>query len=378
MDQRDQLLRLTQLLLSAPGSTEGWQAFLTDLCDVLGGSGANFIAHDFVDQTGSVAVTATTPFEAVALYQQHWHQFDPWAHSAGTARLSSGSAVTGDQLISRQEFERTAFYNDFGRHYDVFQCLDGVIEASPQAISVISVNRTNRQRFDTKDSALLVALLPSLQRALQIHRRVAGAELMAARTMDVLDRLPHSVILVSSSGTVVAKNRAADETLRAQDGLTIDHGELRASTVALTARLRSLLDTAVRISQGITLAGNSMALALPRPSGRRPLSVMIAPLPARRPVLTSNPAVVALFVRDPDVTPAPDAATIRAILGLTPGEAELVRCLLLGLSLEQAALLLGLQLDTIRKRIKAVFEKTGTHRQAELVTLVLNSVSVAQ
>jgi DNA-binding CsgD family transcriptional regulator len=376
MDQRDQLLRLTQQLLSAPGSGEGWHVFLADLCDVLGGSCASFISHALNDRKASVAVTARTPVEAVGLYQDYWHHHDPWARRAAITRLSAGTVVTGDQLIPRHNFEQTEFCNDFGRHYDILQCITGVIEASPDTISVISINRSNRTRFDAHDGALLSTLLPSLQRALNIHRRLAGAELMAANAMDVLDRLPHGVVLVSSAGTVLATNRGADAILKARDGLTLEHGELKASTVALTHQIRSQLETAVRISKGTTLDGRSGMLALPRPSRRRPLSLIFAPLPERRTVLTSNPAVAVVFVRDPDATPAPEAAAIRAILGLTPGEAELVRCLVSGLSLEHAAVVLGLQIDTVRKRIKRVFEKTGTHRQGELVSLVLNSVRV--
>lgn len=39
MDRRDLLFRLTERLLAVPGSHEGWQAFLLDLCDALRGFG---------------------------------------------------------------------------------------------------------------------------------------------------------------------------------------------------------------------------------------------------------------------------------------------------------------------------------------------------
>jgi DNA-binding CsgD family transcriptional regulator len=253
----------------------------------------------------------------------------------------------------------------------------GLIEASPEAVSGISVNRSERQvSFDAEDTALLTLLMPSLKRALQIHRCLTGAELMAANAMDVLDRLPHGVLLVSAGAVVLSTNRAADEILRARDGLTIDRGELRASAVALTTQLRSALEAAVRTAQGLAIDAKSTAFTLPRPSGRRALSVVIAPLPARA-AMMSGPAAVAMFVSDPERSPVPDIATLRAVFGLTPAEAELVRCLLSGLNLEQAAGRLGVQVGTVRKRLKVVFEKTDTHRQADLVKLVMSSLAGA-
>src|SRR5215510_977061 len=123
MDRRDVLFKLTERLLAAPGSQEGWQAFVLDLCDALQGSAANFISHDRATNTASVAVTARTDFEAIRLYSQHWHAADPWAHSPVISHRPSGAVIIGDELIPHSQMTRTSFYNDFARHYDVVRCL---------------------------------------------------------------------------------------------------------------------------------------------------------------------------------------------------------------------------------------------------------------
>src|SRR5687767_5640662 len=72
MARHDVQLALVQDLLAAPGSTEGWSAFLLRLCDALGGSAASFISHEFgVNGTG-ISVTARTDPEALSAYQEHW------------------------------------------------------------------------------------------------------------------------------------------------------------------------------------------------------------------------------------------------------------------------------------------------------------------
>lgn len=137
MDHRDLALSLVQDLLAAPGSQEGWHDFLLHLCQALDGSGSNFIAHDFASNEGTVALTARTAPEAVAIYQQHWHQFDPWAHHPAVGGMTVGTVLTGEQLITRHDMNRTPFYNDFGRQYDVFawwdssNCRPRLCRASP-------------------------------------------------------------------------------------------------------------------------------------------------------------------------------------------------------------------------------------------------------
>jgi len=44
-----------------------------------------------------------------------------------------------------------------------------------------------------------------------------------------------------------------------------------------------------------------------------------------------------------------------------------------GITLDEASARLGLRVETVRTRLKTIFEKTDTHRQADLVRLVLLS-----
>lgn len=377
MNSCDVQLSLVQALLAAPGSRQGWEAFLSELRSAVHGSAAKFIAHSLEsadDVSANVSVTVQTDPSAVTDYEQYWCRYDPW-RIVMSPRVQPGTVFIGDGLIDPAQMTRTAFHNEFAVRYETTQCLAGILEASPGRISNISVNRSERgRRFDQADADLLRALMPHIGRALEVHRRLCGAELLALRASALLDRLPHGVILISQSGEVLLTNRAADAILRTNDGLTIDRGELRAATPAVTSRLRAVLNTAMRTRRGEALDGRT-TLALPRRSGRRPISVLVAPLPAGYSVLADAEPAAAIFISDPECVAGPDAGTIRALLGLTVAESELVQQLVSGLSLEEAAAQLGLKAQTVRSRLKVVFQKTHTHRQAELVRLVLTSVA---
>lgn len=55
---------------------------------------------------------------------------------------------------------------------------------------------------------------------------------------------------------------------------------------------------------------------------------------------------------------------------LTPAEARLAALLATGCSLEDAGDALGITRETARSRIKAIFQKTDTNRQGQLVALL--------
>ncbi len=89
-----------------------------------------------------------------------------------------------------------------------------------------------------------------------------------------------------------------------------------------------------------------------------------APLPARevRAFLTLN----ALGPK-----PGPPAAILARTFCLTPSEAKLACVIARGASPYVAARELNISRETARNQLKAVFAKTGTHRQSELVALLL-------
>lgn len=70
----------------------------------------------------------------------------------------------------------------------------------------------------------------------------------------------------------------------------------------------------------------------------------------------------------------PQAAFLKCRFDLTPAEARIVLRLVAGDLLRCAANALGITYETVRTHLKAVFQKTGTCRQAELVIVVMRAM----
>jgi DNA-binding CsgD family transcriptional regulator len=72
-----------------------------------------------------------------------------------------------------------------------------------------------------------------------------------------------------------------------------------------------------------------------------------------------------------EVADAPTTQSLEARFGLTRAEARVVKLLTEGRSMKALAEELGVSLETARTHAKRAMQKTDTHRQAELVSLVL-------
>ena len=84
---------------------------------------------------------------------------------------------------------------------------------------------------------------------------------------------------------------------------------------------------------------------------------------------------VAVFVRNAEGKVDPPVRLAQQLFQLTPAETALAIQMANGLSLEEAAELLGIRRNTARAHLRSIFSKTGVRRQTELVRLFLNSVA---
>jgi DNA-binding CsgD family transcriptional regulator len=84
-----------------------------------------------------------------------------------------------------------------------------------------------------------------------------------------------------------------------------------------------------------------------------------------------NEPLVIVYVRDPDRPEETRTEVLQRLYGLAPSQARLAELLATGRSLKAAAKVLGITLVSARQYLKLILQKTGTHRQAELVRKIL-------
>ena len=109
-------------------------------------------------------------------------------------------------------------------------------------------------------------------------------------------------------------------------------------------------------------------MALVRP-GKGPLNILVSPIsPADR--LPPGNAAAAIFLDDPELHPVIPEEVLRMLFGLSAAEARLAVRILNGNSTSEAAELGQVSRETVKSQLSAVFHKTGTRRQGELIRLL--------
>ena len=81
---------------------------------------------------------------------------------------------------------------------------------------------------------------------------------------------------------------------------------------------------------------------------------------------------------DPEDCPQPSFGILNQVFGLTRTEARIATYVLCGQTVQELAESTGVSVGTVRSQMKAIFEKTQTHRQAELVGLLTRLALIAE
>jgi DNA-binding CsgD family transcriptional regulator/PAS domain-containing protein len=215
--------------------------------------------------------------------------------------------------------------------------------------------------------------VPHLRRTVRIQARHGGAQQAHLALGEVVDRLPTGVLLLDAQRRVVVRNQAAERILALDDGFGIDRNGVSAADARENAELQKLIADALGAEAGHETAARGFAV-ISRPSGKRDFALMVSPLLSHREDSASSDIVAVLFVVDPEGGVPPVPEVLAQLYSLTHSEAEIVRLLSMGFSLEEAAQSRGVSINTARSHLKHAFSKTGTSRQGELVRLIVAGV----
>jgi DNA-binding CsgD family transcriptional regulator len=150
------------------------------------------------------------------------------------------------------------------------------------------------------------------------------------------------------------------------DDIRVDDGRLALRDRAATVTVAGLLDQ-VRASPETADLGAAPIIV--RRGGRPYLLIRVLPIR----VAASGAflgAFVLLILTDLRTKSGLDPVIIGRAFGLTRAEARLATLVAGGMAPDAAARTLGISRGTTRAQLKAVFAKTETHRQSELLALL--------
>jgi len=376
----DVAFSLVDRIYEAAVDPDRWQQFLVELSEAFGGA-AGLLALQLPDSPRPPHYYLVHLREELhPILERHYARGTPWGQLHETPCFRERFVRSSEELskiFSDRDPKRSDFYTEWMEPEGLAP--EGPVahhfgeEGGVPVAAVALYRRVGGRRFTDDDLRLGDLLVPHLARAFRLYRRFGGAQHERLAMAEVMNRLAVGVMLVDREGRPIIRNRTADRLIASNDGLSISAGRLRAATPSDDAVLQRLLAEAIA---GRRPSGRrERGMAISRPSDKRAFPVLIAPLLESEPGDAAEDAVASVIFGDPDERQAISPAVIRTFYDLTPAEAEIVALLVDGASLEEAAKRRGVAVNTVRSQLKAVFAKTDTRRQGELVRLVLTGAA---
>lgn len=369
----DGLLGVVEEIYGSALDPGRWPDALERVAELTGSQHAHFfIADSHTLIPFLAAVGHSMPADLLHEFHTYYQALDPRTETG--LRLPAGVFYPDSRLCDPTAFERSEFYNDFYRRCGSRWMAGAMLERTDTCTSGFAVVRTpGQQRFERRDVRLLELLRPHLTQAARIHWRLAEQGRQVVLDLAAFDHLTLGIVLLDAWGRPIRWNRAASEILSAGDGLRLGLRGLKAASRRADAALQQALAAASTAARG-ERAGAPAALAIERPSLERPYEVLVAPLPARShadPLAhLENASGMLVLITDPAASPELPAALVARLHRLTPAEARVAVALSSGRSLTEIAEASGYTREAARGHLKQIFQKTGTHRQAELVVLL--------
>ena len=353
-----------------------WPGLLDRLSDATNNDGITVFLADKPGVPSAATCSSVDPGFRSAWSDYYW-KIDPWCQIEDAGDRTGGLRLASDDF-SASELAMSECYNDLWLARGFSDGFSAMYQWSDVGnfSGVTGLRRSDRGEYTREDIVVLRALSGHLQQALAVDQTLRGVRRNTEHLSEALDHFPTGVIVLDERGQVIRTNRAADEILSARDGLSSSREGLRAAHPQQARQLARLIRDALQTSNGEGLETGG-ALALERPSGGRALSVLVNPIGSIGASLADSQAGAIVFVSDQGKRRQLPTRTLSALWELTPAEARLTARLAAGLDLAEAANEMTVEVSTARQYLKRVFQKTGTHRQPELVLLVARALETA-
>jgi DNA-binding CsgD family transcriptional regulator len=347
-----------------------WVPVLEKTAGFVRGPASALVAHDPSSQSGGFYYSWGDDPRYSQLYFEKYVKLNPTL--AHMAIMRAGEVHSISTVLPFDEFRQTRLYTEWAKPQGYGDATLAVLEKSSMTTVHVTVTHFDRDSpVGDEFRHRMGLLLPHLRRAVAIARIVELHKIEAAMLADAVDTISAGVALVADEGRIVRVNGAARVMLEARDLVREDHGILSASSPEAREALRDAIAGAG--SGEIAARGRRAAVALLSRDGERYVAhVLPLTAGARREARLRYAATAAVFIH----RAAPDGLTpVEAIsqhFQLTPAELRVLVAIVEVGGVPEVASVLGISETTVKTHLRHLFEKTDTHRQADLVKLVAN------
>lgn len=365
---------LIQQIYAAAYDPNQWVQVMEALSEAVGGLRGCLTRIDLETGAGVEAILMRSDPKWVDAYAQHFGAVNVFKLTNGQhdpAAADTKPIATDEDCLSREDYARSEYYNDFMRPQDVDRSLFIRLGRVGSVASTINIGRRTGQAFEQADLDFAARLQPHMVRAYEISRRIERPLGLMKSLSEALQASSHPLFLVDRDGSLLFANGRAEALLRGPCALTVMNGRLTPRNADAARRFEQLV--ALAANRDAARRGGSMSV--PGIDGCSTLALRTAPLPLDHGDVYRASAPVLVSVTDLEAPLAAPDGELQDLFGLTAAEVRLAAAMFEGLTLAEAAERFGLSVNTVRFQLARIFDKTGVSRQAELVKLMMRLAS---
>lgn len=376
----ENLSNLLHLLYQAPGDDQAWSDFITQFTRHMGAEQGLFVHIDSQNKNTNLANTYNLEEGYIRSYEDYYQFLNPYIALSLCERPKQGTYGLLGQLIPDNKVKRTEFYNDYVLPQNLTVC--NAIMLTPfesgAVHTSIALHYEKNNDGEHVDDALKTCklIMPHLQNALRLHRKIHGLQTRLHSLNDAIDKTPFGLILLDSKLNILETNALANKLIFQNDGLAINNQKLCTPLPAQTNRLYRLLVSVLENRLGNPISTNN-TFHVTRKSGRLPYELMVAPILEQKDYCSWADCAIAIFINDPDLLNPSIDQVLKHLYGLTTAETQVTAQLIKGSSSQEICKSLQIGKETFKSHLKRIFKKTDTHKQSELVSFVLRSSALA-
>lgn len=375
---------LLGLIYEGPSEAVPWLSFAEALRIRLGARNVIITLHHVNNDGSDVYVMASIPDDPVdwaaveATYRTEFMENDPLRPSS----MEPGQITTIGPV--KEGSRKYSFLQKLGLSQSLRLCV-----AEPGGVrcwvDVIRSLEHPDPSFSLADMALLRQLLPHITRAVGLYARLKRQEIEKTIYESMVDHFALGCILLNDQRDVLHINRVAASIISDWPGISVRQNRLqlgeREAQSALNDAMTAVIAIRGKASSASALPGGELVRLGDCQS--KLLGLLVYPAPLLHYYQGGQAPCAVVYLSD--LTASLDAlrptqthslSRIGQLFRLTRQEATLALLLAYGNTITQAAQEMGIAEIAARNYSKKIYNKMGIASQADLIRLVLRSVSV--
>jgi DNA-binding CsgD family transcriptional regulator/PAS domain-containing protein len=351
-------------------TTSPWSEFLHALCDHFQACAATLVLRQPARGDRGHIFDANVRQSLMEVYRTANFPDDPFLD------LEEGVACNIYDRVPREVFLRSRFYNELLKLDNDTDVLALNVTFGNTYLGSLKLSRREPVGvFGLLEKSLMMRIYPHLKVALEIYERSRRQYLENNAYIKAIDQLAFGVVILNERGHVIRVNETASRMMKESQLLRVVGNYLQAGEPDHETLVANAIKAMLGDKGTTANAAGSLKISADKPV--RSLYMLLKPIQESTPESGSSPpAGVAIFLSVDKLQHNVSIEAFAKLYHISRAEMALVTELLDGASIIEASTTLGISENTARVQLRSVFTKTDTHRQADLIRLVLTSLAI--